>query len=605
MKILTFILSFTVAAPSWASLGSGLPDNFCAYNASSVRAYEPQSVIDARTRLEAAQNEKKDLEKKLSKIDCDACADNFETVISIVANGQLKAYEDHMAGGNACVPVGGVASNVTVYNYWAEINGWDQIEESGADKFTPDRMIAGSNDGGSEVVGGAPAITPPTITPPPAGAPEFSPTCPYYAGPNGSVKVDVCERAGANISRDDRRLCNRCLRKTSRYSSGRYAFCLRSESLIQDLEDKIADLEADLEDAIDEAADSGEEAVCADCMRDNRNFLQKYGPSLLVGGLTLFAANSARRSERQSYEYYRDVIHPDNNAKGYPTPMMADRSGATFATVLVAGVPTVINTAMASGAFGCSGSSLFGGGMVSGGQGAGAQVGGASGIFSGLFGGGNGGGAGGQWGGTGMGGPWGGNGGATTGSGYIIGPNGQPIYGAGGQWGNAADGGGGMSLAQLQAQAAQSQQAADAAAQRASALSSYVSNRSAWEQSQQAIFQNTQAQLNAIGQAPTMPQGMGGGGGAYGQYGVNGQWGGGGNMSGVMNPNASIFGNGRIQGGVFMNVNAGAGAYPPMMGAQAGYQYGGYQQGGAGFNPNVAPPSVSSPSGGGSGIGNM
>lgn len=529
-----------MAVPSWASLGSGLPDNFCAYNASSARSYEPQAVIDARKKLEAAQKEKEDLEKKREGIKCDACAGNFEKIISIVDHGQIKAYEDHMAGGGACTPL---VSNVDIYNYWAEINDWEQIEERGGRHTAPNRMVASPNDNQNHEVGGG---TPGNnglhvpVNVPELETPGFSPTCPKYGGLHGSVDVSICDLAASGtfaeghpnagqsyISRDERRLCNTCLRKTSRYSSGRYGFCVNSEALLADLEDKIADLEDDLKDALDEAEDNGDEVVCADCMTDNRSFLEKWGPTLLVGGLTLYGANQAAKTQRESYEYYRDVIHPDNNAKGYNTDMMADTSGSVFSTVLISGVPTVINTALGSGAFGCSGSALFGSSVTTTGDSAGTQVGGLSGILSGLL----------------------GTGTSTTtadtqttgvNGGYTI-VNGQVVYN------NTTTGTTGMTDAQIQAAINANNEALTVAQQRQTALANYA----AYSSSVAAINQRTAAEIAALGTAPVLTS-------ATTTAGVTAASG------------TSIYGSGYVQGGVsaYINAAATASATPPWMSAQ-------------------------------------
>ncbi|MGH1468126.1 MAG: hypothetical protein ACRBBP_04485 [Bdellovibrionales bacterium] len=571
MKILTFILSISMAVPSWASFGSGLPDNYCAYNASSARAYKPQSVIDAEANLKRAQDKKERLERKLERVDCNECEDNFAFFVSAITGESLKDYTDHMAGGGRCTPQ---LTNVAIYNYWADVNKWEKIDVEPR-RITPGRMIAGGGSGrnvtppvgpgtppptaGDELGGGnrPPVIQPPTGRPV-VDAPDFVSSCPRYAGPNGSVDVGLCEIGQEQnyFTRDERRLCRKCLRTSSSYPSGRYAFCLSSEALIAELEDQIADLEDELEDAIDIAAENGEEAVCADCMTDNRSGFNKYGPTALAGLATLAAGYFAYKQERNSYEYYRDVIHPDNNAKGYPTPMMADQSGNAFATVLVGGLPMVLNTAVGTGAFGCSGSSVFGSGMITSGNSAGTQVGGAtgvSGILGGLLGG-NGVGVNGQLT-TGV--------GATTNNGYVIGANGQPVYVGGNN--------GVMTTAEIEAQMAQSQQQLAAIQAQQAALSAQYT----YANSYNALTQQYQAGVSALGPAP----------GVAGVGAVTS----GGNMSGVLSPVGSSVLTGGVQIGAHLGM--GTSVTPPMINAQGAM--------GTTFNPNVAPSPTTVPSGAG------
>lgn len=569
-----------MAVPSWASFGSGLPDNYCAYNASPARAYKPQSVIDAEARLKEVRDKKERLERKLERVDCNECGDNFAFFISAIQGESLKDYTDHMAGGGRCTPQ---LTNVAIYNYWANINNWEKIDVEPR-RATPGRMIAGGDsarnvvtpveDGpgtppptGGELGGNRPPVIQPPTGRPTAEAPDFVSSCPRYAGPNGSVDVGLCEIAQNQthsngepfFARDERRLCRKCLRTSSSYPSGRYAFCLSSEALIAEFEDQIADLEDELEDAIDIAAENGEEAVCADCMTDNRSVVNRYGPTALAGVATLAAGYFAYRQERKSYEHYRDVIHPDNNAKGYPTPMMTDNSGRAFATTLIAGLPTVLNTAVGTGAFGCSGSSVFGSGLVTSGNSAGTQVGGATGI-SGILGG--------LLGGSSAGGQVTAGAGATTNNGYVIGANGQPVY-VGNNGNNGV-----MTTAQIEAQMAQSQQQLAAIQAQQAALSQQY----AYANSYNALTQQYQAGISALGPAPGAVAG-------------NGVVNTGGNMSGVLAPTGSSVLTGGVQIGAHLGM--GGSVRPPVINGQ------GTVQTGTPFNPNVTPSPTTVPSGAG------
>ncbi len=567
--------------PSWASPGSGLPDNYCAYNASPARLYKPQSVINIEVKLKQAKDKKRKLENKIKRIDCVRCTKSLKFFVSALASEQFNDYTNHMAGGGSCTPK---LTNISIYNYWANINNWERINNQGRN-ITQGRTIAGG-DGRSgssdELVSGDPVsnsnseVRPPKRIKP---APDFVPSCPKYAGPNGSIHVDFCKIAEGKkdsngslyFAKEDRRLCRKCLRGSITHPSGRHSFCLSSKALIAELEDQIEDLEDELEEAVEIASDNQEKAVCADCMIDNRSWFEKYGPTLLAGGITAAAGYFAMRSERESYKHYKNVIHPDNNKKGYPTPMMSDKSGLTFATVMIGGLPVILNTAIGTGAFGCSGSSVFGGGLVTSGVFSGHQVGGVTGlpsVLNGALGGRRGGGSVSVGAGATIN---GGNGG------YILGPNGQAIYNGG----QGAPYQTSISTAQIRAQIAESQRQQAALRvqqqqqlQALQAQQAALSRQYTYASSYNALTEQYRAGVSALGPAPNV----------YGSGGYIS----GGSTSGVLPPPGSSVLTGGINIGVGAHLSTGGAAGvggPPIYRAVP--------------NPHVPPRQRAAPSGAG------
>ncbi len=500
--------------PSWADHpGSGLPDDYCAYNASSLRKYKPQSVIDVEARLKVIKSEKAKLENKRRRSHCRKCKENLELFVGGLSGEDIKDYTDHMAGGGACTPQ---ITNVGIYNYWANINNWEKIPTS-VGNVAKIRTIAGGSGTGSDLVdtsqdddsvdssgelGGGGAGSSGSgngVVAPETPAPTFVSSCPTYAGLSGSVDVELCkikegekDSSGAlYFNMSDRRHCRRCLRVSSVYPSGRYSFCLSSEALIADLEDKIADLEDELEETTEIAAENLEESVCADCKTDNRSWFEKYSPMGIVGGLVGLGAYFASKSERDAYKYYKKVIHPDNNAKGYPTSGMSDRSGTVLATVLIEGIPTIIDVGLSTGAFGCSGSALFGGRSVSSRVDAHGHLEdtrilpGALGDILGAD-------------------VNGSRVGANTNSGYTIGPNGQIIYNN-----NNGSNGAGLSAGQIRAEIAQNQQRlARLQAEQDRQLANLRARHEAlarqytYAQSYDALTEQYRAGISALGPAP-------------------------------------------------------------------------------------------------------
>lgn len=601
-----------MAVPSWAQFGSGMPSDYCAYNASAQRVYKPQAVVDAERRLKEAKDELEALEKKLERLNCDDCESVVERAIRLTDPSNYDTYMAHLEGGSFCSTSPLVSSNIEVYNYYARIAGWETIEPRSVD-LSADRMIAGSDAAGEgyapheepvrlpprpdevELGGGSPVggDEPGSAVPDPVlPAPNL---CPRYAGPNYSLRPQICEDARARgLSSNEYRDCRRCVNPTRSKPGGRYGECLRESVMIEEqivaLEDRVLDLEDELEDA--KADSAGDPVVCADCMKDPRSGWQRWGPMALMGGLTLAGAYFGYRQERKSYDHYRDVIHPDNNAKGYPTAPMLDRSGYRFASTLIGGLPMVINTGLASGAFGCSGSSMFGSGMIGAGMGAGSQMGGLMGVPT-IFNGGLQGNAGVSMGGglyNGNAGPWGAypgmgggiGGGLNGGFGGMNGGMGGGVYG--GMGGN----GGMMSSAQINAQIAQ-----------LNAYQSQLAQRAAWTNSYEAITQNYQSQVQALGAYPAGGSVFGAGGGMMG------------GGAGVMAPNSGAVLSGGVNIGAHLGMGVGGApgmpsVSPPMRPGATGIgtiptgvpTRGGAPAGmGTPFNPNVTPSPATQPGG--------
>ena len=495
MKILAsqiwiVLLSATTALAHTPGHGSPQGFEYCEYNADPVRTYRPKNIVDAEEALVAAEEALEKLEKDYEEADkCKLkCEGTVNKVLSItVGRDNIDDYTDYLAGGFDCYSVANSA--VRRYNMYAQMYGWDVIKD-----VNQQRMIAGtsgapsapgtgrvtlpeSGDLGSGGKGDEPGRIVLPDNPPPQNQ-----DCRYTAS-NNTLDLAICDAARSSLSNREYSLCRSCLGPTNEY--GR---CLQQAARIEQELYEAQDLVEKREDELAEAiANPSSSKTCTDCMQDTRNWWERWGPMIAAGGIVGLSGYFAYKQERNSYEYYRDVIHENNNMLGYPTEPREDLSGYRLAAHLVNGTPIVISTGMSSGAFGCAGSSLYGTGNVLSGLFTGTQIGGAGGYPGGLM-----------------------NGNVTS----IL--NGGGIHGGGGQWGT-----GQPSSAQIDAmiraqQESIAQQQRDLAALQQSA--SYYQSRS-------AIEMDALNRISALGPAPAVNTGSNSGvlvnrsSGAY-----NGNW---------------------------------------------------------------------------------
>lgn len=631
--------------------GVGSTSDYCAYNASSDRLYEAKNVKAAKDKIKAVEAKIENLEKKLDRLDCEDCEEVvykiLETMLSIDDSETVDSYIDYLSGGNQC----SVMSYVDEYNYYAIINGWDFIPQYNSQDMNPDRMIAGGTSTASPPATPSPRPVPKPVqeetpppsevgggTPPPVDeevpvevvspAPPAPQNCLKWGGPNNTINYKICYEKYDNnsniLNAKEQKKCVSCLKPTGRNKSGEYGDCLQEKLKIEEeiaiLEDELEDLEDDLADA---EANPSSDTVCADCMKDTRSSWSKYGAPILAGALTLGAAYWTYKKESDAYDDYTtqlNQIYEDNNAKGYPSdPYFKENlSGYRAATVLVNGLPMVINTGLASGAFGCSGSSIFGSGAVTSGIFSGSQSGGTTGIpsiLSGLSG--QAGVSGGLYTNSGSG-PWGagtgsmgtiGNGNMGTmtpffpgnGSGQmgtVYNPNGYGQVGVNG----------GMGSVMTDPQALQ-QQMLQLEQQRAYINQQYdlINQQQAWAGSYQSLTQNYQQQVQALGAYPSGNVYAGAGGGAGFGVGLGGNIYSGQTNTGVMAPYASSTGlSGYLNAGFGLGVSTGPSNYvmqqPQLGGFNTGTIYNNngtagatYNQGQV-FNPNTTAPTTTQPS---------
>ncbi len=213
-----------------------------------------------------------------------------------------------------------------------------------------------------------------------------------YAMPDCALDVRICQEAAGKrgFSGTDKKNCEYCLKPTSTKENGRYSDCLVEladlEMELAELEDEMDELKDALDDAEDDAAENGtESSVCIDCIKDNRGFFERYGPTLAHGLLAAYGVKQAKNQYQEIWE--------DNNAKGYTSD---PRGGYALSSLMLGQGLGVLNTAYSTGAFGCTQGSLWGNGNMAGnfppglvpGQSGGnvnAQVGGFNGISSGLL----------------------------------------------------------------------------------------------------------------------------------------------------------------------------------------------------------------------------
>jgi hypothetical protein len=580
LKLLfSIFISLTFALPAQALLlgnaGHGDPQGGCAYPETEAPVYKSQTVINIENKLKVATDKRDELEKDLSRLDCSYCESNFRKVISIIDKDNYNEYIRHLEGGSSCSTA---FNNVDVYNHWASLNNWEKIELYTRPKQIIRNIAGGCPEGQTcgELGDGEPdRPSPPPVSRPEIEPPVAPPGCPYYAGPNYTVKPEACEVAKPHISTREYRKCVKCVSPRDRRSYGK---CLREsahlEEQLAELEMQIEELELDLEDAIEDAEDSGERGVCTNCPEEvsaGRKWILPVAGGVVGGALGYYLGNKLTQDSYDEKVAYNQTIQDDNNAKGYPSSPFQHENNSKRNGILAGlagGAALFYAGGKASGAIGCSNSSIFGDGLLTSGSGAGTQVGGAtgiSGLLSGLIG---------KF--TGSGSSNDGNtNGVTTGQG--IAPPGW-VLGANGQWVNTggaggANGQGGLSTGQIDAQIAANQaQLAQLSAQRT------------YQASYNTLTNDYYANLSTLQRPPSLN------GNIYGQ----------GGSSGVMAPSS----NSVLQGGVSLNLGLGANAGVGVLSPQHQQQ----QLPGTFWQPptttapigapgNVVPPTSTSPAG--------
>lgn len=495
--VVSILLAMSLSTTTWAS-GNGSPFSYCQYNAEPQREHRPSNIVRAEERLEEAENELERIEEEWENADeCNGCAPIVEAaLVASVGEENVGEYLEYLRGAPHCYAVANSA--VSYYNFYASAMGWERIPQiNDTDVYQPKRMVA---EEGADSPYTGPDIEPPTGAPAPApappqrnreddelggggGAPVVTgvPARPapqqqqcQFKGPEGTLDVQICEiaaRAGAFRRRTDISRCRTCLGPVNRYGK-----CLVDQERLELALIEAEELVAQREDELSEArANPSSGTTCVDCQTDNRSWWERWGPMALVGGVTAVTGYMAYRQERDSYEYYRDVIHEDNNAKGYPTEPRMDTSGYTFANHMVNGLPMIMNTGLSTGAFGCAGSTVYGAGMVQGGPFAGGQIGGANGYPAGMLG------------------PGGQVGASGNVAGILNGTLGGPGAHMGAQFG--MNGGGQMNPGQLSAMIQQQ----NAMAQQAQARAQALQQQQSYYQSVYAIQQDAQSRVQALG----------------------------------------------------------------------------------------------------------
>lgn len=580
MKILIFILSITMAVPSWASLtsgfgptaetnpGHGLPSGQCSYDQTNVEPAEPASVLKIRAEIKAKKDEldklTSDLEKK--KRSCQSCDDLvFDALKNLEGKGEesIKVYRRYLEGSPYC---GGSemltsfnASNVDIYNMWSSTNGWGRIE--------PPRIINRSLAGGGggercfkrstgqvfdtvngDELGAGPDAEDYEPCPDHIGAEDKG--C-KYAGEFNEIRAVVCtEHYISNVS--DRKKCVECLRKHSSYGNSKLRRCFEKIAGLEHRKTILTDELLVLRDELEYEESEGSSVVASSSGNGKgRKIFNSIAPILIGGGLGYLVGKAFYNKQKKA------VLADDEIRKQQGYPIAGGSSvDSTGAIALGAAVGYgAFGLAKESGAFGCSDDTAISGlGSMFGGLGG---EGGLGSLLSGVLGNGQTG-INGQ---IGVGGP---NGHLQNG-GWVMGQNGQWVQ----QGGNT----GMMTAAQIQAQMAQGNQQLAVLQQRQAALSQYASIQG----SLAAEAQNSAARRAAIIGGVDMSA-------LHGQvYGQN-------QTSGVMMPGMS----GVLQGGVNLSVNAGASIMPPV----GSFQMSGAAQTGVGtnFNPNVQPSPMTSPS---------
>ncbi len=527
-----FFLSATTAMAHSPGTGAASNFDYCNYNADPIRTYKPSNVARAEKSLSEAQEALDALEKEYEKLNkcTDTCKDVVQRVFDLTINRTYhENYIEYLKGdSNYCQNV--ADTNVRKYNLYASLNDWSRIENEKLKNYKrPSRMIAEDRPqpkppgGGTITVPdaspelGAPSRPRPTAPQVVRPAPSAQ-SCEYTTGSEYKLDVQICEDAKEKgLSAKEYVKCRSCLGPVNKYGK-----CLQDLSRI---DQRFAEAEYLVEQRLEELehakANPESSTTCTDCVQDTRSWWSKWGPMAAVGALVSVPAYFAYRQDRNSYKHYRDVIHENNNRLGYPTEPREDLSGYRLAAMLLNGTPAIVNTGLATGAFGCAGSGLYGTGTVLSGLLTGTQINGAGGINGHTLG---------QLSGNVNGGVNGNLGGGLSGGGGTFGTN-QP------------------SSAQIQAMLEAERQAAAESQARLQYLNEYNS----YYQSRAQIEADALARINALGSVPSSNGSFNGSanGSVNGQLNYNGAGGVGGFGNTAYDPlNGSFFNNGLAVGGV-------------------------------------------------------
>ena len=393
--------------------GHGSPQGFdhCEYNAEAVRTHRPSNIVKAEKALKIAEKNLERLEKGFTKADeCENKCKNtvYKVIEKTVGKNNLQYYLNYLGGSFDCYQAANSA--VRRYNMYAQIYGWDVIKEE-LPQINPQRMIATdpkkkeASGGGTITMSERPdnpqvevaeevKQTPPVPnnesngeigTPVPITLPQSRPklpaplhqTCNHMEEKN-TLSLEICNEAAKKEVLDGRELnlCKRCLGPINNY--GR---CLRRKARLEQELSEAQELAIQREFELDAAKEKpSSKTTCTDCMKDTRNWWERWGPTLATGALVALPGYLAYRQEKSSYKHYKNVIHENNNRLGYPTEPREDLSGYRLAAHLVNGAPLIVNTGLSTGAFGCAGSSMYGAGSIIGGLFGGTQRGGANGY---------------------------------------------------------------------------------------------------------------------------------------------------------------------------------------------------------------------------------
>ena len=573
-KFFIFFLSTTTAMAHTPGTGDAGNFEYCEHNASPVRTYKPSNVARAEKALDEAQAELDALEKEYEKLNkcTNTCKDVVQRVFDLtISRTYHENYIEYLKGdSNYCQKV--TDANVRKYNLYAVLNNWSSIETEKLKNYKkPSRMIAVDANAGKPAGGGIivvpdapselgtsrPRPVEPTVTISEVKPAPTAQSCVYTTESEYKIDIQICEDAKEKgLPAKDYVKCRSCLGPVNKYGK-----CLQDLSRINQ---RFAEAEYIVEQRLEELeeakANPESKETCTDCMQDTRSWWSKWGPMAAVGALVSIPAYFAYRQDRNSYKYYKDVIHENNNRLGYPTEPREDLSGYRLAAQLLNGTPAIVNTGLATGAFGCAGSTMYGTGAVLSGLLTGTQINGAGGINGSVLGG-------------------------LSGS---IGGNGTAGLGGGLSGGGGVNGTGQPSSAQIQAMLEAERQAAAESQARLQYLNEYNS----YYQSRAQIEADALARINALGSVPSNNGSFNGS--ASGQFVFNGSGNVGGSGYGYGNStydplNGSFWNNGLAVGGV--SVSGQVNTY-----GQAGFQgqtnYNRYVQPGAGNNNNIVVPST-------------
>ena len=388
-QIWIVFLSTTTAMAGVPGHGSPQGFEYCNYNADPVRTYKPSNVVKAEKALELAEKHLKRAKEDLDNADpCEStkCHHIFKKVIELtVGKKNLHSYSEYLRGDFKCYIVANSA--IRHYNMYAQVYGWDVIQEETL-QIDPQRTIANSGEiGKSDDASPGASDDAPSGTAAPVPEASEDKECPYM-GFDQTLNTEICDDASEkeNSSRNyTLSSCKRCF-GPNEPGYNKYGRCLkerdRLEQVLHEAQNLVDTRKTEKNNAEKKPSST---TVCTDCMQDTRSWWEKWGPTLLTGGIVGLTGYFGYRQERNSYKHYRDVIHENNNRLGYPTEPRDDLSGYRLAAHLVNGAPLVLNTGLSTGAFGCAGSSMYGAGSVLSGIFGGAQQGGANGYNSNIL----------------------------------------------------------------------------------------------------------------------------------------------------------------------------------------------------------------------------